>query len=98
MACRGAGKHLEIAGIGMAIGTTGPFPFMLPGIDRKPVSVMVECRRNPCVLIMAIGACCGKTSSDVIGIGGLVVIGLVASVTGIRGAVVISVMALRAGY
>lgn len=79
----------------MTVGTQGPMTGMATGIDRKILPVMVERRRTPCSLCMALFTVGRELCSSMRRIGGLVVICLVTSVTGIRDVVVIAVMAYR---
>lgn len=80
----------------MAIGTTVPLSFVFAGIDREILTIMVPVCRRPGSLGVAILAGGWKLGRSMGRIGGLVVLRLVASDTGIRGSVVIPVVAFGA--
>lgn len=91
-----ASEHLVICRVLMTVGAKRPGSVVLAGIDREILSVVIECRRAPCcgcVTGLAIRWELGRKMRRVIT---LVVIGLVAADTGIRGGGVIPVVALVA--
>ena len=88
-----AAEHLVIARICMAIGTGTPGAVVVSGIDRKIKTVMIECRRDPCILGMTACTVGRKLCSGMGRIGRLVVIVQMAADTGVGSVIVILVMA-----
>ena len=90
----------EITRCRMAIYTCGPFPLVLPAVDREILPVMVKSRWDPCVLCMAISTLDGELVAAVIRINRAVVIFNMAPGTGVWRIVVVAVMTLGAfhGY
>ena len=65
---------------------------MFPGVDGEILSVMVEGRRGPCILVMTGGTIRWELGSGVVGVGGLIIVGQMASHTGTWGGVIIPVV------
>ncbi len=87
-----ATENSIVGRIGMAIGTGVPFTAVLPGIYRKILVVMVPGGRTPRICNMALIAGNGKLCGEVGRIGGLVIIALMTTDTGIRGVLIISLV------
>lgn len=91
MACR-TGKLRKVGGIRMAIGALIPFALVLATIDREILPVVVKSSRRPCRLAVTTGTVHRELSRCMAGIGRLVIIGRVATGTGIRRVVVVAVV------
>ena len=82
-----------IGGIRMAIYTGRPLPLVLAAVNRKMLPVVVECRRHPARFRMAGLAVCGKLERRMAGVRRLGIICRMAAEAGVRGIVVIAVVA-----
>ena len=80
----------------MAFGTTCPGAFVLSGVDREILSVVVEVCRGPCRLGMAFSAGNRELSRCMIWVFRLVVFCYMTSGTGIRGCSIVAIMAIGA--
>ena len=83
--------------IRMTIRACVPFVFMLAGIDRKILRVMVPVGGRPCRLCMAIGTCGWELRCRMARVGRLVVVCQMAPCTGVGCCVVIPVVTGIAG-
>ena len=88
-------KEYEIPGCGMAINALIPFIFMLSGVNREILLIVVVVHRIPGILRMTISAIRWELLVGVIRVAGALVIRSVATVTGVWRVVVIAVVALR---
>jgi hypothetical protein len=86
-----------IARVCMAVGTKGPFTGMMSGVDREILTIMVEGRGYPCSGGMAAFAIGRKLCRSMGWICSSSIVGLVTTITGIRGCGVITVVTLVAG-
>lgn len=71
-------ENLVVIGIHMAIRTNAPLSLMLAGIDREVLRVVIPGGLSPVNGIMAVFTRGGKSRRQVIGIGGIVIIRLMA--------------------
>ena len=73
-------KNSKVRAVYMAIAAGIPFVFVFSGIDGKILGIMIPGGFIPPIGIVTVFAVCGKTRCLVIGVGGIVVIGFVATV------------------
>lgn len=92
----GATEDGIISGVGMAISTSIPFAFVFARINRKILCIVIEIGGLPGILVMTKLAIRGKLRRLVIGIGGGVVIALMAAKAGRWRILVVSVVANHA--
>jgi hypothetical protein len=92
----GTRKYSIIARVGMTISALVPFPLVFPGINREVLVVMIKCRGNPCIFIMAAGTLIWELQLDVIWVICCVIITLVTSNTCCRSISIVTKVAIGA--
>lgn len=88
-----ATEFLDVVWIGMTIAALHPFPLVFSTVDREKHSIVVECRRHPCIFRMAGRTVRGKLKRLVRRIDGLVIIFDMATGTGVGRIAVIAFVA-----
>ena len=83
-------KNCKIIRINMTITASIPFVIMLPGINREILPVMIPGGVVPVSRVVALLTIGWETGGTVIGVGGILIIRLVAAIT-IRGRIVVAV-------
>ena len=79
----------KIGRIGVALGTLIPFVFVLAAVNREIHAVVIKIGRHPGGFIVTILASRRETRYRVVGIVGLGIIRLVATIAGIRDRIVV---------
>ena len=88
-----AGKISEVVRVGMAFCTLIPLSFMCPAVNGKILGVVVESSRYPFVFCMTGRAIVGELCCLVVGVGGIFILTLMASVTSVRCVVIVAIVA-----
>lgn len=89
-------SHLGIVGgVAVAIGTGAPLSIVFTTINRKILSIVVECGRRPGIFTVATGAIRRELSGGVVWICRLNVIRVMAPIAGIGCVVVITIVTSR---
>lgn len=92
----GATENGVVGGVGMTLGTLVPLILVLAAVNREILRIVIERGWVPGTLTVALIAIGRKTGRDMVGIGRLVVVRLVAAGAGIGRGVVVAVVTGRA--
>ena len=91
----GAGYLGIVSGVAVAIGTGAPLSIVFTTINRKILSIVVECGRRPGIFTVTTGAIRRELSRGVVWIRRLNVIRVMAPIAGIGCVVVITIVTSR---